>query len=403
MNWSQVLERVERGEDARTEFKRNLDDFRRIGRTLCAFANGDGGLLVIGVDDSGAVKGVDADPDATQERISNFLHNGCGRPLTAECDRHPAGTGAVHWVRVLRHQRGYEPFSFNGRFWIRRGRNTVTPSPSELRELFNAYGFVFTESQVVTSATAGEIDLEAFNSFMRMQGKEMDDEPQPCIDDALRNASVCADLDGVLRPTLYGLMVFGRGPQRYPQTLSLFVQCSAYAGADRAGNVLAAGEAKGRLEDQVERAVGWFASLGRGERYVGLYREDLPLLPERVVREAVVNAVIHRDYALVGSSVLLEVFDDRVEVTSPGALPNHMTVAQATGGAIPRSRNEMMANAMVVRRLMERRGRGWLLMRRGMREFNGTKPELHNDVEGRYVRVTFRLRPDGRGATKGDR
>ncbi len=62
-------------------------------------------------------------------------------------------------------------------------------------------------------------------------------------------------------------------------------------------------------------------------------REDLPLLPEGVLREAVVNAVIHRDYAQTGAPVLLEVFRDRVEVTSPGTLPNHMTVARRPAAA----------------------------------------------------------------------
>ena len=141
---------------------------------------------------------------------------------------------------------------------------------------------VFTEQQIVSSATASEIDMEAFQSFMRAQGKQTEDDPQPETDDDLRNASVCGDLDGVLRPTLYGLMVFGRGPQRYPRTLSLFVQCARYAGLDRAAEAVSVGEAKGRLEDQVDRAVGWFRSLGRGERYNGLHREDLPLMPEHV-------------------------------------------------------------------------------------------------------------------------
>ncbi len=249
---------------------------------------------------------------------------------------------------------------------------------------------VFTELQIVTSATKHEIDMEAFESFMRAQGKETEDGPQPESEDDLRNASVCAEMDGVVRPTLYGLMVFGRGPQRYPHTLSLFVQCARYAGLDRASHAISVAEAKGRLEDQVHRAMDWFRSLGRGERYRGIHREDLPLVPEQVFREAVVNAVIHRDYAQTGSPILVEVFADRIQVTSPGTLPNHMTVAQAVGGGAPRSRNEMMANAMVVRRLMERRGRGWLLMRRGMREFNGTEPKLVNEVDGSYVRVVLR-------------
>ena len=390
MIWADVLARIEAGENARTEFKRGMGRFGPVARTLCAFANGNGGLLVVGVDDSSSVVGVDEDPDSVQERITSFLHSGCGRPLTAECDRHLSESGWVHWVHVSRHHRGYEPFSYDGRFWIRRGRATVAPSPSELQELFNAFGLVFTEGQIVSSATASEIDMEAFESFMKAQGKQIEDDPQPETDDDLHNASVCAELDGVLRPTLYGLMVFGRGPQRYPHTLSLFVQCARYAGLDRAAEAISVGEAKGRLEDQVSRAMGWFQSLGRGERYQGVHREDLPLMPYHVLREAVVNAVIHRDYAQTGSPILLEVFGDRIEVTSPGTLPNHMTVAQAVGGGAPRSRNEMMANAMVVRRLMERRGRGWLLMRRGMREFNGTEPELTNEVDGSYVRVRFR-------------
>ena len=113
-------------------------------------------------------------------------------------------------------------------------------------------------------------------------------------------------------------------------------------------------------------------------------------MPEPALREALVNAVIHRDYAITGSQILLEVFDDRIAVTSPGALPNHMTVEQARRGGAPRSRNEMMANAMVVRGLMERRGRGWLTMRHAMARFNGTEPELVNDERNRFVRVTFR-------------
>ena len=135
--------------------------------------------------------------------------------------------------------------------------------------------------------------------------------------------------------------------------------------------------------------MGWFRSVGRREMYEGIRRIEVPPVPEAALREALVNAVIHRDYAITGSQVLLEVFDDRIVVTSPGALPNHMTVDQARKGGAPRSRNEMMANAMVVGGLMERRGRGWLTMRHAMRRFNGTEPELVSDERNRFVRVTF--------------
>ena len=390
MEWPEVERRIGAGEDDRTEFKRGGGDLRAIGKTLCAFANGGGGLLVLGVDDDRTIAGVDADPDDVQERLTSLLHTGCGKPITAQCGRRDTGRGWVHWIDVHRHQRGYEPFSHDGRFWIRRGRATAAPSPSELQELLNAFGFVLTERQVVPAAGVDDVDFGAVRAFMRAQGLETDAAPQPAREDDLRNASVADDLDGALRPTLYGLMVFGRDPQAFPHTLNLFVQCAAYGGADQAADVLSAGEGRGRLEDQVARAIGWFRSLGRREVYEGLRRRDVPPMPEPALREALVNAVIHRDYAVTGSQVLLEVFDDRIVVTSPGALPNHMTVEQARRGGAPRSRNEMMANAMVVRGLMERRGRGWLTMRNAMARFNGTEPELINDERNRFVRVTFR-------------
>jgi len=393
MEWLDILRRIERGEDAGTEFKSGIGEFSSIRRTLCAFANGDGGLLVVGVDDSGGIVGVDRNAETVQEQFTSFLQNGCGRPVTAVLGRQPVGNSWVHWIEVRRHQRGYEPFNTDGRYWIRRGRSTVAPSPSELQELFNVFGLVLTEQQTISSATSDDIDLNAFRAFMKSQGKQMDGDPQPDIENDLRNASVCDWLDKALRPTLYGLMVFGRDPQGHRHTTSLFIQCVAYAGADQSAEVMSSGEGKGRIDEQVIRSAGWVRSLGRKELYEGLYRVDRPPVPDSALREALVNAVIHRDYALTGSQILLEVFNDRIDVTSPGALPNHMTVEQARSGGAPRSRNEMMANAMVVHRLMERRGRGWLLMRHAMRSFNGTEPRLVNDKENRCVRVSFCLDP----------
>ena len=388
MEWLDVLQRIESGEDHATEFKSGASDRVGIGRTVTAFANGHGGLLVLGVDNSRAIVGVKEASEAVQERLSGFLQSGCGRPVTANLGRYRDDQKWVHWIEVRKQSRGYEPFSYRGRYWIRRGRASVAPSPSELQELMNAFGLVLTEEQVVHGSSVEDIDLRAFRTFMSSQGAEMTGDAQPSLEDDLLTASVVDEFDGGLLPTLYGLMVFGRDPQGFASTTGLYTVCAAYDGMDRAADTVSAATVRGRLEDQVQRVVAWFDALGHGERYKGIYREDLRLLPTAVLREAVVNALIHRDYAITGSQVMVEVFGDRVDVTSPGGLPNRMTVEQARGGGAPRSRNEMMANAMVVARLMERRGRGWLLMRKYMREFNGSEPELVSE-EGQFTRVTF--------------
>ena len=256
-------------------------------------------------------------------------------------------------------------------------------------------GEVLMEEHVVPAASIEDIDAAAFRFYLRAQGLDTEEEPQPPIADDLRNRRILAAFDGSLRPTLYGLMAFGREPQAHPQTASFFVQCTAYAGEDRASEVILSGEGKGRLDEQIRWASGWVRGLGWTERYHGLEREDIPLIPGKALREAVANAVVHRDYAITGSRVLLEVFRDRIDVTSPGPLPNRVRVENVRSGGNPRSRNELMANAVLVARLMEQRGRGWPVMRQAMREFNGTEPELVQDEGGKSVRVTFRIRDRG--------
>ena len=101
-------------------------------------------------------------------------------------------------------------------------------------------------------------------------------------------------------------------------------------------------ESKGRLDEQVQRAVGWFASLGRFESYLGLAREDRPLLPPAALRESLVNAVVHRDYAITGvPRYCSKFFAQYVDVTSPGGLPNHMSVESVRAGGHPRSRKRV--------------------------------------------------------------
>lgn len=389
MEWLEVRERVAAGEGRKTEFKR-LFEKNAVGKAICAFANGEGGVVVLGVDDAGAIIGVKENPESLQERITAFLQSGCSAPVVATCGCHQAPAGWVHWITVPR-MRGLGPLHHGGRVWIRRERSSVEPSSSELEEMFHALGFFFTESQMILDAGVEAIDSSLFRSFLESRGVAIASNLQPEIEVDLRNQRVIDEFGKNLHPTLYGLMVFGRDPQRYLGTTNFFIQCVAYARAERGPKKYSISEAKGTLDKQVESAMTWFRSLGRREIYRGLCRQDLSFVPEEALREALVNAVIHRNYALTGSKVMFEVFDSHIEITSPGSLPGQMTVQRVRAGGGPRSRNESMANAMLIHGFMKERGRGWLLMRYQMREFNGTEPELANDKSGRFVRTTFRL------------
>lgn len=399
MQWTNVLRRIEAGEDAHTEFRRGLGDMSTVGRAICALANADGGVVVLGVSDGGQIVGVEEDAESVQERLTSFLQTGCSSPVSARTGHRETPRGRVHWVEVPR-QRGFEPMRYAGRVWIRRERSSAEPSAVELQDLYNTFGYILTEERAIQDAKATHIDLEAFRMFLGRLGFDTVADPQPDSQDDLRNRGVLAEIGGELRATLYGVLAFGKDPQRYPQTRNFRVECVAYAGDDRADDVLQAARAGGRLDEQVERAVGWFLGLGRFESYAELARKDRYLLPRIAIREALVNAVTHRDYAITGSKILLEVFATRVDVTSPGALPNQMRVENVLAGANPRSRNESMAHLMQGLGYMEQRGRGWPIMRREMLAFNSTEPALFEDRDSKFVRVTFALdRSHGGGAT----
>ena len=392
MEWTEVLNRIAAGEDQHTEFKPHFKDRSAVGRAICAFANTEGGLIILGVSDNQQIIGVAEDSEKVQERLTSFLQSGCSSPVSARIGRHQDPKGWVHWLEVPR-QRGFEPMRYDGRVWVRRARSSVEPSPTELQDLYNIFGYILTEERTIGAATASDLDLESFQSYLRSLGIDTGRAPQPDVADDLRNRGAAAEVGGQLRPTLYGVLAFGKVPQAYPQTQSFLIECVAYGGDERADRVLQTAEAKGRLGEQVERAVGWFSGLTKLETYRGLRRQDHRLLPLPALREALVNAVAHRDYAITGSKIQLEVFARRVEVTSPGTLPNHMTVDSVRAGGRARSRNESMANYLLALGYMERRGRGWPVMRRAMLEFNGTEPEIEHDWESGFVRVRFLLDP----------
>lgn len=254
----------------------------------------------------------------------------------------------------------------------------------------NQFGSVVAEQQFVRRATLDDLDEGLFRGYLRKQGFGLRRVRQPDIVPEYRNFGVVADREDGPAPTLFGILAFGREPQRFPRNYSFLVRNTAYKGTGRGLGVLLAGEGKGRLDEQVDRTLHWARSFGWREIPGVPVRTDLPVLPIAALREAVVNAVVHRDYA-IPSPVLVDVFPDRVEITNPGTLPPGLTPAMLCRGGITRTRNEAMAHYAASVRLMEQRGMGWPTIADAMHEFNGTEPRIEEDRETAWVSVTLDL------------
>ena len=232
MDWADVAGRITAGEGLTTEFKRTLE-FRWLGRAVCGFANTSGGVVVLGVDDGDGIVGVAGDPESIRERLTNFLQNGCNAPLHGTCGSRELDAGWVHWVEVPR-QRGFEPMRYDGRVWVRRDRITAEPSPTELQELYNAFGYVLTEEQAITAADPDDIDLKVFRGHLANQGLDLND-PQPTEEDDLQNLGVTTEFDGKACPTLFGLMAFGKQPQTFTNRQLLDRLCGLCRDRPRCG------------------------------------------------------------------------------------------------------------------------------------------------------------------------
>ena len=135
----------------------------------------------------------------------------------------------------------------------------------QLQEFYNAFGYILTEEQTIAGASVSDIELAAFWTHLTRQGFDVVAEPEPAVEDDLCNRGVLAEFDGALRPTLYGLLAFGKYPQLAPQTGNFWIECVAYGGNDQAAGVILVSEAKGRLDEQLDRGA-WLGPRTRAIR-----------------------------------------------------------------------------------------------------------------------------------------
>ncbi len=394
MNASELLKIIAAGESDAVEFKEHFagkwkELKPKLAIAICAMANTDGGSVLVGVSDKGVVTGIDEDHSLFEEKLKDILHTGFNFPITAHLHRIQVGDQWVHEINVRKY-RGPEPLTYQKHIYVRRGASSVEPSPHERQELFNVFGFFLTEDQIVPNTGAADINSEKFKNYLSRFNIDFVADPQPSLVQDLLNREVLNHQFEETHCTLYGLLCFGYAPQQYLPFAA--VELSIYNGVTRADDILFTRTCGGTVQEQIESAVAAVRELYRFENFDALVRRDEFLLPLGALREIVANAVVHRDYNISGGKILIDIFHDRVEVTSPGELPNSLTPAKILSGGIIRSRNEKMANFLIAMGFVENRGRGIPRVRKLMRDYNGTDLEIENDREVRYVRATLRIR-----------
>ncbi len=342
-------------EGTNLEFKeaKNRYDFEKLVEYVVGLANEGGGTILLGVSDLRPRRVVGTAAFAEPGRTEAGLHQRLGHRVPVEEFTHP--DGRVLLVHVPSRLRG-TAWQIDGRYLKRAGDDLTALSADELRAIFAETGPDYS-AETCPGASLADLDPTSIATFRaRWAKKTADDRKLAWTDEqTLTNAELL--VDGV--PTYAALILFGTHAalgRRLAQAEVVFEYRSS--------------EAAGPAQDRVDYREGFFAWVDdvwrrinlRNDRQSyqdGMFRFELPTFDEITVREAVLNAVAHRDYRL-GGSVWVRQFAKRLEIVSPGGLPSGITTENILDQQNPRNRR--LADALVKAGLIERAGQGMNLM-----------------------------------------
>jgi len=379
----ELLEIVGRGEDSRHQFKADATNEVSLASEMVAFANSGGGMIFVGVDDDGTIQALNG-PDV--HRINQLIGNAASsnmRPaINPVTENVPVATGVVVVVTIP--DGVAKPYMDNtGAIWVKSGsdKRRVT-AREEMQRMFQAAQLVHADEVPVPGSSIADIDLDYFRRFYSVSYEQELDQQELSLGQLLANMRLVSS--GVL--TVTGVLLFAREPQNF---LPVFlVKAVCYPGNDiHVTTYLDSVDILGKLQTEFDDALGFIArNLHRDQGGQGVNTTGELEIPRIVLEELLANALIHRDY-FVSAPIRVFVFDDRVEIISPGHLPNNLTVANIQAGN-SNIRNPILASFAT--KLLPYRGLGTGILR-ALREYPSI--EFVNDTEGNLFRAVIRRHP----------
>jgi len=374
---------VEKGEDLHTEFKEGPIHPDDLAAELVAFANTDGGVLIFGVTDDRRIIGVEK-VERLMQQVDQVAYQNCQPPLTIVQETVPVDEGKV--VLVVRVPKGDQrPYQTRrGHYYIRTTSGKRRASRQELLRLFQAAESLFFEETIVLQASLDDLDLEAFRRFRQKIVGDLS------VDDLrlLANWKLLREYEGEHYPTVAALLLFGREPQRFLPYA--YVTAARVPGTDTEAEPSDVKRVEGSLFVLLEDTARFLNLHLRTPHHIrGFQPETLPELPEAALREVVVNALVHRDYTIT-APVRVFILDDRVEVRSPGGLPNTVTVDMVKSGLAHVLRNPLIYTFFYRAGYVTDTGNGIRRAIQMVREATGQEPSIFEEGNELVVSIPRR-------------
>jgi len=332
---------IQEGEGTTLEFKEGLS--ASFARELVAMANTIGGRILIGVRDDGTISGI-RDTNSMRARIQDIARN-CDPPVQVILE--PVG----EVLAVLVRESDAKPVQCSEGFFWRQGSVTQKLSRDEIRDFFQAEGAIrFDLSPCPRFRFPEDFDRDKYKAWLDLSGIS----GRPRAEDVLVNIEAAERSGGKLLFRNAGVLFFAKNVRHFFN--QAYITCLLAKGTDKV-HILDRKDFDGGIVADIEDTMRFIERNTRtAYRIEGLRRENIPEYPMKALREAITNAVMHRDWFMEGANVFVELYTDRVEVSSPGGLPKGMTLADLGFKSV--RRNALIADLLHRIDFIEKAGTG---------------------------------------------
>ena len=328
METSELLEIVARGEDSKHQFKANFTNVNSLAAELVAFSNSSGGTIFIGVGDNGSLAGLAReDMGRLNQLLSNAASQSVRPPINPQSENISTPDGLVMVLHVAAGVS--KPYmDSNGIIWVKSGSDKrKATSREEIQRMYQRAGLIHGDEIPVDNLTVADLDTDYFKNFFEDHiGESLDTQNTP-LPTILENMNLMNN--AVLN--ISGALLFAKNPSsRLPVFI---VKAISYPGNEvDVEHYIDSQDITGKISDIYRKSMSFvLGNIKHIQKNQGVNTLGEPEIPKIVLEELLVNALIHRDY-FVSAPIRIFVFQDRVEIISPGHLPNNLTVENIKRG-----------------------------------------------------------------------
>ncbi|MDW7777172.1 MAG: helix-turn-helix domain-containing protein [Methanosarcinales archaeon] len=363
------------------EFKENMPSPQAIAKTACAFANGGGGSIIIGVGDRDKkIIGIDElTISDLEEKISNIVYT--------MVEPTPAFNAMVYNIegklllKVEIFPGSLKPYHLKNKgeiegTYIRLGSTNRKADLEIIEELRRRRMNIGFDEIEIMEATVDELDRENIELYLNKREKARDIPQAEPDTDFLQKIKAIKQHNGAGHPTVAGILLFSNQPEHHIP--GAVVKCARFMGNDM-DEFIDQRIITGSIFTQAEETIAFFKkNIRRSAKIEGLYRTEKYEYPEKAIREALVNALCHRDYSRRGADIKFAIFDNRLEITSPGGLPPNVAI-EDLGTGVSELRNKIIGKILNEAGLIEGYGTGILRIRKYFEEKGLVQPEFRDN------------------------